>query len=237
MPVGEGPYQFSDLKKDAEGNILWYELKANETYFEGRPYIDTINFRFYPDEDALITAYKQGEVMGMASIRSARMEELSQKKSTSLYSMNLPRAFSVFFNTMKNAAIAFDEVCEALALATDRETLVRDVLSGRGAIATTPFLPFMRAHQKGMRPCKKQRHDKLEWCGQNQVRKRYYFDFYEKDGTHRAEDAMWCLQQRCDAWCAPSYPPEWDVAWSYRPIKRQKHERGQRMRGIISSMP
>jgi peptide/nickel transport system substrate-binding protein len=146
MPVGEGPYQFSDLKKDAEGNILWYELKANETYFEGRPYIDTINFRFYPDEDALITAYKQGEVMGMASIRSARMEELSQKKSTSLHSMNLPRAFSVFFNTTKNAAVAFDEVREALALATDREMLVRDVLSGRGVVATTPFLPFMRGY-------------------------------------------------------------------------------------------
>ena len=118
----------------------------------------------------------------------------------------------------------------------DARTVTEAVLDDWVAYA---FLPYMRVHQPGMRPCKKRQHDKLEWCGQNQVRKRYYFDIYEieRSGMHRAEDAMWCLQQRCDAWCAPSYPPEWDVAWSYRPIKRQKHERGQRMRGIISDVP
>lgn len=146
MPIGAGPYQFSDLKKDAEGNILWYELKANETYFSGRPYIDTFNFRFYPDEDSLFVAYKQGEVMGMASIRSAHIDEVLQKKSTHLHEMNLPRAFSVFFNTSKNAAVAFSEVREALSLATDRTAIVRDTLSGRGIVATTPFLPFMNGY-------------------------------------------------------------------------------------------
>lgn len=148
MPIGAGPYQFSDLKKDAEGNILWYELKANEGYFSGRPYIDTFNFRFYPDEDSLFAAYKQGEVMGMSSIRAARIEELLQKKSTRLYELNLPRAFSVFFNTTKNASIAFSEVREALALATDRAAIVEESLSGRGIAATTPFLPFMNGYNE-----------------------------------------------------------------------------------------
>ncbi len=146
MPIGAGPYQFSDLKKDAEGNILWYELKANESYFSGRPYIDRFNFRFYSDEDALLSAYKQGEVMGMASIRSSRMEELFEKKSTSLHKLNLPRTFSVFFNTTKNAAVAFSEVRQALAIATDRTAIVRDALSGNGIIATTPLLPFMNGY-------------------------------------------------------------------------------------------
>lgn len=144
MPIGAGPYQFSDLKKDAEGNILWYELKANPAYTLGRPYIDTITFRFYPDEDTLFTAYKQGEVLGMASIRSGRIGELLEKKSTNLHELKLPRAFSVFFNTTKNVAIAFDEVRLALSLATDREAIVHEVLSDRGMIAVTPFLPFMR---------------------------------------------------------------------------------------------
>jgi peptide/nickel transport system substrate-binding protein len=146
MPIGAGPYQFSDLKKDAEGNILWYELKANETYFSGRPYIDTFNFRFYPDEDSLFLAYKQGEVMGMASIRAAHIDEVLQKKSTRLHELHLPRAFSVFFNTSKSAAVAFSEVREALSLATDRSAIVRDTLSGRGIVATTPFLPFMNGY-------------------------------------------------------------------------------------------
>jgi peptide/nickel transport system substrate-binding protein len=144
MPIGAGPYLFSDLKKDAEGNILWYELKANPTYALGRPYIDTITFRFYPDEDALFTAYKQGEVLGMASIRSGRIGELLEKKSTSVHAFQLPRAYSVFFNTTKNVAIAFDEVRNALSLATDRGAIVHETLSDRGVVAVTPFLPFMQ---------------------------------------------------------------------------------------------
>ncbi len=144
MPIGAGPYLFSDLKKDAEGNILWYELKANPTYALGRPYIDTITFRFYPDEDALFTAYKQGEVLGMASIRSGKIGELLEKKSTRVHAFQLPRAYSVFFNTTKNVAIAFDEVRNALSLATDREAIVHETLSDRGIVAVTPFLPFMR---------------------------------------------------------------------------------------------
>lgn len=150
MPIGAGPYQFSDLKKDAEGNILWYELKANPTYVLGRPYIDTFNFRFYPDEDGLFAAYKQGEVFGMASVRSSRVEELLVKKSTSVHELQLPRAFSVFFNTSKNVAIAYDEVRAALSLATDRAAIVHETLADRGIVATTPFLPFMRGYDAGI---------------------------------------------------------------------------------------
>lgn len=144
MPIGAGPYLFSDLKKDAEGNILWYELKANPTYILGRPYIDTITFRFYPDEDTLFTAYKQGEVLGMASIRSSSIGELAEKKSGSVHAFQLPRAYAVFFNTTRSVAIAFDEVRNALSLSTDREAIVQETLSGRGVVAVTPFLPFMR---------------------------------------------------------------------------------------------
>lgn len=146
MPIGAGPYQFSDLKKDAEGNILWYELKANDTYALGRPYIDTFNFRFYPDEESLFTAYTQGEVLGMASVRAGRMEALLEKKSTNIHGLQLPRAYSVFFNTTKNVAIAFAEVRLALSLATDRAAIVHETLSDRGVVAMTPFLPFMRGY-------------------------------------------------------------------------------------------
>lgn len=144
MPIGAGPYQFSDLKKDAEGNILWYELKMNPTYILGRPYIDTLTFRFYPDEESLLNAYKQGEVLGIASVRSDKIAELQEKKSAYLHEIQLPRAYSVFFNTSKNVAIAFDEVRAALSLATDRQLIVHEALSDRGSVAVTPFLPFMR---------------------------------------------------------------------------------------------
>ena len=150
MPIGAGPYRFSDLKKDAEGNILWYELKANPAYAAGRPHIDTITFRFYPDEDALFAAYKQGEVLGMASIRAGRIGELLEKKSTSVHAFQLPRTYSVFFNTTRNVAIAFDEVRRALSLATDRESILRETLSGHGITAATPFLPFMRGFDSNL---------------------------------------------------------------------------------------
>jgi len=47
QPVGTGPYVFSKLTKDKLGNIISYDLKANDHYFEKLPNISTITYRFY----------------------------------------------------------------------------------------------------------------------------------------------------------------------------------------------
>ncbi|MBP9728391.1 MAG: hypothetical protein KBD27_03360, partial [Candidatus Moranbacteria bacterium] len=145
-PVGSGPYQFSDSDKDSNGNMLSYELRVFPEYFLGRPYIKTIIFQFYPDERSLLDAYNRKEVLGINSVLPENLPELEAHKSTRVYEMAIPRIFGVFFNVTKSAPLAYDEVREALALATDRETIIRQVLAGKGEVADTAILPFMNGY-------------------------------------------------------------------------------------------
>lgn len=144
QPIGSGPYLFEDLDKDSQGNILSLHLRSNKEYFSGVSYIDRVTLRFYPDEESLLAAYNRQEVMGMHSIGHDRSTEVLAKKGARLYEFPLPRLFSVFLNTNKSVALAYDEVREALALATDREHIVGDVLKGYGIVAPGPFPPFVQ---------------------------------------------------------------------------------------------
>ena len=145
-PVGSGPYQFSDSEKDSSGNMLSYELRAFSDYFLGAPYIDRVTFHFYPDERSLLDAYARKEVLGINSLVPENVADIEARKSARIYEMTIPRIFGVFFNTTKSVALAYDEVRLALAHATDRDAIVREVLLGKGIPAETAVLPFMTGY-------------------------------------------------------------------------------------------
>lgn len=145
-PIGSGPYRFFNSEKDSSGNMLSYELRAFGEYFEGPPLISKFTFQFYPDEVSLVAAYNRKEVLGISAVTPAGLSALEERKSTRVYDIAIPRIFAVFFNVTKNAALAYSEVREALAYATDREAIIRDVLAGKGQPAYTAFLPFMKGY-------------------------------------------------------------------------------------------
>mgnify|MGYP001565053597 CR=1 FL=1 len=145
-PIGSGPYAFFDSKKDSSGNMLSYELRAWSEYFDGAPYISKVIFHFYPDEAALIDAYNRKEVLGINAVTPDNLSKLEARKSTRVYEISIPRIFAVFFNKTKSVALAYDEVREALAYATDRDAIIRDVLAGKGIPAYTAMLPFMSGY-------------------------------------------------------------------------------------------
>lgn len=142
-PVGSGPYKFFDSEKDSSGNMLSYELRAFDQYFSGSPYISKMVFRFYPDEASVIDAYNRKEVLGINTVMPQSLEQLEERKSTRVYNIAIPRIFSVFFNQIKNAALAHDEIRQALALSVNRQAIIDEVLLGKGQPAYSPLLPFM----------------------------------------------------------------------------------------------
>jgi len=146
QPIGAGSYQFDGIDKDTMGNILSYHLESFSDFFAGEAYIKRITFRFYSDEDGLLAAFNRQEVMGIHSVSQERTEVVAGKKGVRLYELALPRLFAVFLNTNKSVALAYDEVREALTLATDRSVIIGDVLKGRGQVASGPFLPFVQGY-------------------------------------------------------------------------------------------
>lgn len=146
-PIGSGPYVFSDMQKDATGNILTLKLASFKKYHDGAPYISNITFNFYPDDDSLISAYNKKEVMGMGSIPPQNIKDIKNIKSTNIHELVMPRYFSVFFNQTKNVALAGDEVRKALNLSVNRKQLVDNILYGKGVALVSPFFPKMEGYE------------------------------------------------------------------------------------------
>jgi peptide/nickel transport system substrate-binding protein len=142
-PIGSGPYAYSDVTKDSSGNILSIELKANKDYFEGAPYISTMIFRFYTDDDTLLEAFRRKEILALNSIHPGQIDTALERKSSRLYEVDMPRIFAVFLNRTKSKALAYDEVRQALAYGTDRDTIVKEALGGKAEPAYTGLMPFM----------------------------------------------------------------------------------------------
>lgn len=152
-PIGSGSFQVASLtdpyKKDSNGAILSYELKAFPDYFGEKPFLSRIVFRFYPTEDTLIDAYNRREISGLGGISGDAWEKVKDQKSARLYEVRQPRLFSVFFNEIKSVPLGYLEVRQALSLATDRQALVQDVLAGHGEVLSSPFMPGMVGFDEG----------------------------------------------------------------------------------------
>ncbi len=139
-PVGSGPYSFKEYKKDKKTSFInSYTLTAFEDYFDKKPYIEEIVFRFYDEYEPLITAYNKHEVEGINFLPVDEKENL--KKDINEYTLNLPRYYAVFFNEAKNNILANTKVRQAIAYGVDRQKIIDEVLMGQANLVDSPILP------------------------------------------------------------------------------------------------
>lgn len=130
QPVGTGPYIFSSLTKDTLGNIISYDLKANEYYFEKMPNISIITYRFYKNYDELKTAFQKKEVSSLSNIPGS-FKETIKNRSNYFETIELPRYYAVFYNLKSNNSLLGDSDNRlALNLAIDRETIKEKAFGG-----------------------------------------------------------------------------------------------------------
>jgi len=135
-PVGSGPYQLKNLFQDKDGNITSLELVKNPRYFDKKPYIPKISFKFFNSEEELIKAFRMGEIKGfsLSSIKNF-------PGGLDVYSFYLPRYFAVFFNLKDSKVLAEESVRKALSYATDKKEILDKVLEGYGQQVQSPILP------------------------------------------------------------------------------------------------
>lgn len=136
-PIGFGPYQLKKITKSASGKIKSMEFSPNEKYYE-KANISTILLRFYETQNDLINAFKRREVDGF-SLNSPLEKELIKSRSVKFYDIKLPRYFGVFFNQDKSKVLSDLEVRKALAMSTDKKTIVEETLKNEAEIQDGPF--------------------------------------------------------------------------------------------------
>ena len=140
-PVGTGPFEFSDFQKDSGGMILSYKLASNPDYFGDKPYLDTMTFQFYPDEDSMIDDYNNKKIFATNSLSPEKLNDVKSKRSANIISASLPRYFAVFFNQQRSKVLADKDVRKALSTATNRKDIVDKIFSGQGREIFSPIPP------------------------------------------------------------------------------------------------
>ncbi len=144
-PIGSGPFRFKSFIRDKNGDIKSYTLERNESFYGKKSYLDKVIFRFYPVAKAVLSALATGEVDGVNLFPSS--EKIDRQQNVIYYSLTPPQYTAIFFNLKgSNAAIGDQNVRTALAHATNKEKILKEVLGGGGQTLNGPvprgFLGF-----------------------------------------------------------------------------------------------
>lgn len=140
-PVGTGPWKYDSFSKDKDGTLRSYTFKRFDEYFGAKPFLDTIVFKFYPDNDSSIQALKSRHVDGVSFLPRRLRSKLQKDNQLAYYTFQIPQYTAIFFNQKANPDLSSKAVRQALAFAIDKERIVRDVLSGEGTVIHSPLLP------------------------------------------------------------------------------------------------
>ncbi|SDU78090.1 ABC transporter substrate-binding protein [Jiangella alkaliphila] len=132
-PAGSGPFLLESFQRDRS-----LVLARNSAYWsEGKPHLDEVEYRFFDDEEALVTALESGDVDGAVYLALRHAERLEGRFSL----VEGGGRMDLFF--MNAAMPPFDDKAlrQAVARAIDRERIIEQVRFGLGEPIYTAFMP------------------------------------------------------------------------------------------------
>jgi len=150
-PIGTGPFMV------AEVSARHIVLEANPEYFRGRPYLDRVEFIYYPNEQAVFEARKRGEVAGIARVLPEHLRAVSDDPGLTLYSAPIS-GYTLIFLNLDRGVFQDPAVRRAMMLALDRQELVDDILGGQGIVIHSPILPDSWAYDQNVLQYNHDRH-------------------------------------------------------------------------------
>lgn len=148
QPVGTGPWRLASL------TALEARLEPNPYAASPKPFLEAIEFRFFPDYASAFAAFQAGEVDGVSRVQPQDIVTAQASDDMIVLTAPLAGATFVYFN-LENAAVPYladTQVRQALYLALDQSKLIDRVLNGQGIPADGPFMPGTWAHSPDQRP-------------------------------------------------------------------------------------
>jgi peptide/nickel transport system substrate-binding protein len=138
QPIGTGPFKINIINAEVAS------LSVNTFYTGQIPHLNGLEFRFYPNELEVLTAYQQGEVLGGA-IPTEAVPVARQVETLNLYNAQLSGYVLIYLN-LQYPLFEEIEVRQALAYGINRQAIVDHALSGQGIPASSPILPWSWAY-------------------------------------------------------------------------------------------
>ncbi len=137
MPVGTGPFSFVDYQKDAV-----IRFKANPDYWGGKPKVDDLVYAITPDATARYAKMQAGECQIMIAPNPADLAAIGKDANINLMQQ---AGLNIGYMAMNAQKPPFDkpEVRMAIAMAIDRDAILKEVYQGAGQKAKNPIPPTM----------------------------------------------------------------------------------------------
>ena len=143
-PVGTGPFKFSDWVKDDK-----IVLVRNPEYWGEKAKVDQLIFRVIPDNSARYLALKTGEIQGMEGAN--KEDAVAAKNESALQVLLRPplNVGTVMFN-LEMPPFNDIRVRKAIAMAIDKEALVKAFLGDFGLVANQMLPPSVWGYNKDL---------------------------------------------------------------------------------------
>ncbi len=153
QPVGTGPFKFTQFLLE-ENKIIGVGLQAFDDFFQGRPYLDQIEFLFYPNEEQAFQAYLNEDVMGIGQIGTDLLNRVLEFPALNLHSARQPKIYLIFLNLNDSEHTFFEDKLfrRALLQSINRQWLIDNLLSGQAVIATGPIFSSTWAYLESLQP-------------------------------------------------------------------------------------
>lgn len=151
QPVGTGPFRFEGFLVEAD-EIRGVSLSAFTDYYGPAPYLERVEFRYFPDGASALDAYERGEVQGVSTVDRDILARALALPRLNLHSSQRPRITLVFLNLKSSQHPFFAEkkVRQALLLAINRQWIIDHALDGQGTLAVGPIVPWSWAAASGL---------------------------------------------------------------------------------------
>jgi peptide/nickel transport system substrate-binding protein len=136
-PIGTGSYKLKSLKNSSD-----IVLEANSNYFEGKPKINKLLYKFLADPTTSFFMLKQKK-LDVGSLTPLQIDRQISKNFKDNYKIIEQPSFGytyMGFNLL-NKKFRDIRVRQALSLAINRKELVDILFFGHGKVCTGPFLP------------------------------------------------------------------------------------------------
>jgi ABC-type transport system substrate-binding protein len=132
-PVGTGPFVFKEWRQRDQ-----VALDANPDYWKGKPKVDHLVFKEYPDAQAALLALKRGEVHVMGDVATS---VISSIRSDSNLTLLTQPGLTVSGMAMPNDVPPFNDkrVRQALNYAVDKEAINKALYQGMAATLISPL--------------------------------------------------------------------------------------------------
>jgi dipeptide transport system substrate-binding protein len=145
IPVGTGPFKFVDYQKDAV-----IRFAAHPDYWAGKSKIDDLIYAITPDATARYAKLKAGECQIMGYPNPADLEAMGKDDSITLLSQ---AGLNIGYLSMNVQKPPFDkkEVRQAINMAIDRDSILKEVYQGAGQKAKNLIPPTIWSYDDAVK--------------------------------------------------------------------------------------